>query len=83
MVREQLLNALPRDLKIWVSERKPKTSTEAADMADNYVRARKQERDPELKRESTRKHGYETMVKRSARQQKKERAAFNGTEREG
>ena len=54
MVREQLLNALPRDLKIWVSERKPKTSTEAADMADNYVRARKQERDLELKRESRR-----------------------------
>ena len=54
MVREQLLNALPRDLKIWVSERKPKTSSEAADMADNYVRARKQERDPELKRESRR-----------------------------
>eukprot|EP00731_Ephydatia_muelleri_P012036 Em0006g930a len=39
MVCEQLLNVLPRDLKIWVSERKPKTSTEAADMADNYVRA--------------------------------------------
>eukprot|EP00731_Ephydatia_muelleri_P020019 Em0012g844a len=54
MVREQLLNALPRDLKIWVSERKPKTSTEAADMADNYVWARKQERDLELKRESRR-----------------------------
>ncbi|KAL5489194.1 hypothetical protein EMCRGX_G018260 [Ephydatia muelleri] len=56
MVREQLLNALPRDLKIWVSERKPKTSTEAADMADNYVRARKQERDPEVKRESRREN---------------------------
>ena len=27
---------LPRDLKIWVSERKPKMSTETADMADNY-----------------------------------------------
>ena len=39
MVCEQLLNVLPRDLKIWVSERKPKMSTEAADMADNYVRA--------------------------------------------
>ena len=54
LVREQLLNALPRDLKMWVSELKPKTSTEAADMADNYVRTRKQERDPELKRESRR-----------------------------
>ena len=56
MLREQLLNALPRDLKIWVSERKPKTSTEAADMADNYVRARKQERDLEVKRESRREN---------------------------
>eukprot|EP00731_Ephydatia_muelleri_P032522 Em0024g66a len=43
---------LRRDLKIGLSEPKPKTSTEAVDMADNYVRARKQERDPELKRES-------------------------------
>lgn len=34
MVREQLLFALPRDLKIWVSERKPKTSMEAAEMAN-------------------------------------------------
>ena len=55
MVHEQLLNALARDLKIGVSKWKPKMSTEAADMADNYVRARKKDRDPELKCESRRK----------------------------
>ena len=27
-----VLNVLPRDLTIWVSEQKPKTSTEAAEM---------------------------------------------------
>ena len=48
-----LLNVLPTDLKIWVSERKPKMSTEAADMADNYVRAQKQELKRESQREST------------------------------
>ena len=39
MVQEQLLDALPRELKIWVAERKPKTSKEAAEVADNYLRA--------------------------------------------
>eukprot|EP00731_Ephydatia_muelleri_P021055 Em0013g782a len=43
MVQEQLLDALPRELKIWVAERKPKTSKEAAELADNYLRARKNE----------------------------------------
>ena len=43
MVQEQLLDALPRELKIWVAERKPKTSKEAAELADNYLRARKHE----------------------------------------
>ena len=37
------IDALPRELKIWVAERKPKTSKEAAELADNYLRARKHE----------------------------------------
>ncbi|KAL5517218.1 hypothetical protein EMCRGX_G002721 [Ephydatia muelleri] len=45
MVQEQLLDALPRELKIWVAERKPmpKRSKETAELADNYLRARKHE----------------------------------------
>ena len=43
MVQERLLDALPRELKIWVAEGKPKTSKEAAELVDNYLRARKHE----------------------------------------
>ena len=42
MVMEQLLNTLPENVKIWVEERRPKTSEEAARLADDYLRARKQ-----------------------------------------
>ena len=42
MVMEQLLNTLPVNVKIWVEERRPKTSEEAARLADDYLRARKQ-----------------------------------------
>ena len=41
MVMEQLLQTLPSEIKVWVMERKPKASTVAAEMADNYLRARK------------------------------------------
>ena len=44
MVMEQLLHTLPSEIKVWVTERKPKTSMEAAEMADNYLRARKQQK---------------------------------------
>ena len=44
VVQEQLLNSLPMDVRIWVSEHRPKTAAEAAERADNYLRARKQER---------------------------------------
>ena len=41
IVREQLINSLPDDVRIWVKERKPKTSEEAGALADDYVQARK------------------------------------------
>lgn len=48
-VCEQLLNVLPRGPENWVSEGKPKTSTEAAYMTDSYyLQARKQDRDSGL-----------------------------------
>ena len=37
---EQLLEALPTEVRIWVRERKPKTATEAGQLADDYVQAR-------------------------------------------
>ena len=37
---EQLLNTLPGDVRIWVSERKPKTAEQAGQLADDYVQAR-------------------------------------------
>ena len=41
MVKEQLLNILPEDVQLWVYERKPKTSAEAGELAENYMQARK------------------------------------------
>ena len=41
VVQEQLLNALPQYLRVWVRERKPTTSLEAGQLADDYVQARK------------------------------------------
>ena len=41
---EQLLEALPTGVRIWVRERKPKTATEAGQLADDYVQARRQEK---------------------------------------
>ena len=41
IVIEQLLETLPSEVRVWVRERKPKTSTEAGQLADDYVQARK------------------------------------------
>ena len=41
---EQLVNTLPSDLRIWLSERKPVTSVEAGKLADDYAQARRQVR---------------------------------------
>ena len=37
---KQLLNTLPGDICIWVSEHKPKTAEEAGQLADDCVQAR-------------------------------------------
>jgi hypothetical protein len=41
LVTEQLLNTKPDNLRIWISERKPKTCREAGRLADDYLLARK------------------------------------------
>ena len=42
VVKEQLLQSLPEDVRVWVSERKPATSAEAGRLAENYLQARRQ-----------------------------------------
>ena len=37
---EQMLNALPAEMRVWVCERKPKTVTEVGKLADDFVQAR-------------------------------------------
>ena len=46
IVKEQLLNALPTDLRIFVSERKPSTSREAGQLADDHIQARRRLPEP-------------------------------------
>ena len=41
MVMEQLMESMPTDLKIWLKERKSKTTLEVGELADDYVTARK------------------------------------------
>ena len=51
IVREQFLDTLPTDLRVRVAERKPKTALEAGELADDYLRARRQPK--ELKKQPT------------------------------
>ena len=39
--REQFLNGLPNEKRLWVLERKPKTCVEAGELADEYEQVRK------------------------------------------
>ena len=41
MTAEQVLDVLPRDIQVWVRERKPRTSEEAGQLAEDYLQARK------------------------------------------
>ena len=38
---ENVLNVLPRDVQVWVRERKPRTNEEAGHLAEDYIQARK------------------------------------------
>ena len=42
---EQFLNAVLRDVRVWVSEKKPKTCLQAGKHADEYEQFRKRELD--------------------------------------
>lgn len=41
VVKEQLLGVLPEELRVWVRERKPASSAEAGQLAENYLQARR------------------------------------------
>ena len=43
MVKEQLLTTLPEDVRMWVREKKPKSSAEAGGLAEDYLQARSME----------------------------------------
>ena len=45
LVKEQFLDTLAPDVRIWVRERKPKDSEEASQLADDYAQARRQVRE--------------------------------------
>ena len=40
IVKEQLLNCLPEDVRVWVRKRKPKSSCEAGELAEDFLQAR-------------------------------------------
>ena len=58
IIKEQLLNTLPSDLHVWVTKRKPKTSVEAMELADDYLQARKTA--PKERKEQT--HGRDKRL---------------------
>ena len=45
IIMEQLLNTMPPNVRIWVGERKPQTSVEAGQLADDYQQARRRAQD--------------------------------------
>ena len=48
IVQEQLLNSLAPQIRVWVKERRPKSSLETGQLADDYVEARKQTKEGSL-----------------------------------
>jgi len=58
--REQFLSNLDSDLRIWLIDQKPKTLSEAARLADQYVAVRKAERPARGHDGNTKGHDYYT-----------------------
>ena len=57
VVLEQFLDTLPRDLKIWLCERKPTTVESASSMADDYRSARRRKRPDAPRPDTSKKDG--------------------------
>ena len=43
LVKEQFVEVLPEEVRVWVKERKPRTSEDAGRLAEDYRQARKME----------------------------------------
>ena len=43
VVKEQFVGVLPEEVRVWVKERKPRTTQEAGRLAEDYRQARKVE----------------------------------------
>ena len=67
MVTEQLLNMLPKEIRVWVKERKPKTSMAAGELADDYLQARKVNAEQKKAESSKKQERRETPAKRWCR----------------
>ena len=55
MVKEQLVNCLPEGARVWVRERKAKTSAEAGELAEDFLQARATENEGRPKTSKTKR----------------------------
>lgn len=55
MVKEQLLNCLPEEVRVWIRERKPKNNDEAGELAKDFLQAR-DTRESEGRNKTTKEH---------------------------
>ena len=58
LTTEQLLNEMPGELKMWVRERKPRTSALAGELADDYVQAHRGAKVEVSQRHDVRRTGW-------------------------
>ena len=63
IVVEQLLEMMPRDLRIWINNRKPTTGEEAGKLADSYIHSRRLE-SQEPSRETNRSSSESEVTRR-------------------
>ena len=68
VLMEQLLMMLPENVRLFVKERKPKTSAEASKLADDYIVARKE--DATNAKEEEKNLGSETKFRNGVRVRK-------------
>lgn len=58
LILEKLIQTMPSDLQVWIRERKPETPQEAAELANNYVLARKATKDDFEKKNNDQRQCY-------------------------
>lgn len=48
LILEQIFEIIPKDMKIWLLDREPKTPSEAAQLADQFIGSRREHRETKL-----------------------------------